>query len=492
MSSLPVKLYTAAQVRELDKLCIEEFDVPGATLMERAGQAAYQLLTKAWPDAWRIVVVCGTGNNGGDGAVIARLAQRNDSNVTLLYVGDMSKIQGDALTMLQQAKEAGVTVEPFHSEKLKLADVIVDAIFGTGLDRRVSGDAGSAIDAINASPSPVLAVDIPSGLHSDTGVRLGATVEADHTISFIGLKQGLLTGEGPGFVGAVHFAELDVPDEVYKAVPNSSRRIDQAFVRKHLPARRKTGHKGTYGHTLILGGNNGFAGAGRMASEAAARSGSGLVSLATRRAHASFICVDRPEIMVHGVEEPSDLNAVLPRVNVIAVGPGLGQTKWSNFMLQTAIDAGRPLVLDADALNLLALDPIKRDNWVLTPHPGEAARMLNTSIQEVQNDRFAAVCEIQHKYGGVCVLKGAGTLVVSNLGKVAVCNQGNPGMASGGMGDVLTGVIAGLIAQGLGVVTAARAGVVVHANAGDLAAKEGQRGMLATDLLPGIRKLVNL
>ncbi len=492
MSNLPAKLYTAAQVRELDRLTIKEHGISGQTLMERAGKAAHSLMTKAFPDAWRIVVVCGVGNNGGDGAVIARLAQANDSNVTALYVGDQSKISGDAKAMLELARDAGVTIEPFHADKLKLADVIIDAILGTGLDRDVTGQVKTVIETINAAPVPVFSIDLPSGLNADTGVSMGATIEADLTLSFIGLKQGLLTGEGPGYAGNVHFDELDVPDDVFKAVPNSSRRIDQAFVRKHLPARRSTGHKGVYGHTLIVGGNAGFAGAARMAAEAAARSGSGLVSLATRKTHSGFICVDRPEIMVHGVESPTDLMQLIRRKNVIAVGPGLGQSNWSNYMLQTALDSNCPLVLDADALNLLAKDPIKRDNWILTPHPGEAARMLNTSVLEIQQNRFDAIRAMQSKYGGVCVLKGAGTLVVSNLGKVALCNQGNPGMASGGMGDVLTGVIAGLVAQGIGLVTAARAGVIVHANAGDIAAKSGQRGMLATDLMPAIRQLVNL
>lgn len=490
MSILPFALYTAGQVRELDSIAIKH-GIAGLTLMERAGQAAYNVLKKNWPDAWRIVVVCGTGNNGGDGSVIARLAATSGSNVLVLYIGDIEKVQGDARTSLEKARESGVCYEAFSPDKLKNADLVVDAMLGTGLDRDVGDNYLQAICAINQSPVPVLAVDIPSGLNADTGQVMGDAICADITVSFIGLKQGLFTGNGSGYSGKVYFNDLDVPDEIYQSVPVSSRRIDTSILKPLLPPRKATLHKGNNGHVLIIGGEKGYAGAARMAAEAAGRSGAGLVSLATRECHATLITSVRPEIMAHGIEQCEKLNNLYKIATVIAIGPGLGQSRWSRAMLSSVLETTLPLVLDADALNLLAGEPMKKDNWILTPHPGEAARLLQCTTTEVQQNRFDAVSELQARYGGVCVLKGTGTLIASEQGPVALCNQGNAGMATGGMGDVLTGVIAGLLAQGLDLLSAAHAGVCVHAHAGDLAAKEGQRGMLAMDLMPGIRKLVN-
>jgi NAD(P)H-hydrate epimerase len=233
-----------------------------------------------------------------------------------------------------------------------------------------------------------------------------------------------------------------------------------------------------------------MSGAVRMAAEAAARTGAGLVSVATREVHAPFLNLATPELMVRGVESVEALTPLLERATVIAIGPGLAQTTWSRTLLQALINNDLPMVLDADALNLLAQDPVPRKPWVLTPHPGEAARLLGIDTATIQQDRYSAATALQQRYGGVCVLKGAGT-VVSSKDRITVCGSGNPGMASGGMGDVLTGVIAGLLAQGLSLVDAAELGVCLHAAAGDAAAESGERGMLATDLLPYLRRLVN-
>ncbi|MFK8066744.1 MAG: NAD(P)H-hydrate dehydratase [Gammaproteobacteria bacterium] len=490
-SLLPRNLYTSSQVRELDRQAIEEQGLEGLSLMEAAGQAAFNLLNELWPDAWRIVIVCGTGNNGGDGYVISRLAQQGDKNVALLQVGDHENLQGDAKACAEKSAEAGIKHEAFSVEKLEQADVIIDAIFGTGLDRNIEGEYFDVINAINNSSAPILAIDIPTGLNADTGSVMGAAIEAQATISFIGAKQGLLTGEGATYSGDVYFDDLKVPDEVYESVPVSCSRVDLLTQKSTLDSRKATGHKGQYGHTLIVGGDHGFAGAVRMAAEAAARSGSGLVSLATRERHATQIAMSRPELMAHSVERSNTLLSLINRATVVAIGPGLGQDKWGQEMLGAVLESTLPLIVDADALNLIAQDPVYRENWVLTPHPGEAARMLDCSIAEIQQDRFAAVTELQQKYGGVIVLKGSGTLITSEKTDISLCTQGNPGMATGGMGDVLTGVIAGLVAQGLDLFTASQTGVCVHANAADLAAKNGQRGMLALDLMPEIRASVN-
>jgi len=258
------------------------------------------------------------------------------------------------------------------------------------------------------------------------------------------------------------------------------------------PSRQRNAHKGHYGHVLVVGGDRGMSGAARLAGEAAARSGAGLVSIATRPEHAAMLSVTRPELMAHGVWDEHGLRKLLAGATVVAAGPGLGKSLWARTLLSVLLAEDRPMVVDADALNLLAQAPLRREHWVLTPHPGEAARLLGVSIEAVQADRFRAVVAIQARYGGVCVLKGAGSLVFPGAQQaVALCSAGNPGMASGGMGDVLTGMIAGLLAQGLAPRVAARLGVYLHAAAGDQAAASGERGLLAGDLMPGLQRLVN-
>ena len=263
----------------------------------------------------------------------------------------------------------------------------------------------------------------------------------------------------------------------------------QEILERELP-RKPTDSKGQFGHVLVVGGESGMSGAVRLAGEAAARSGAGLVSVATRTEHAAIISAAVPELMCHGVEGSQSLMPLLHRASVVAIGPGLGQSEWAQTLFGVLLQSHLPMVVDADALNLLAAEPITKDNWILTPHPGEAARLLEQTVDEVQSDRVAAALELQKKYGGVVVLKGAGTVVANSDGIMGICKEGNPGMATGGMGDVLTGVIAGLLAQGVSPDQAARLGVCLHARAGDLAAQEGQRGLLASDLLPVLRRLL--
>lgn len=257
-----------------------------------------------------------------------------------------------------------------------------------------------------------------------------------------------------------------------------------------LPRRPRSSHKGDYGHVLVVGGDYGMAGAVRLAGEAAVRTGSGRVSIATRPDHAAVIAAARPELMCHGVAGPRDLRLLLQRASIVAIGPGLGQSAWARDLLAAVLQTSLPLVVDADALNLLAQEPVSRHQWVLTPHPGEAARLLAVTPEQIQGDRIRAVTALQQRYGGVSVLKGMGSLVCTPS-SISVCDAGNPGMASGGMGDVLTGIIAGLSAQGLSLDNAACVGVYIHARAGDRAAQEGERGLLASDLMPYLRTLLN-
>ncbi len=489
--TLPVDLYRAAQVRELDRTAIENFEIPGLTLMERAGSAAYRLLRTKWPEVQDITVVCGTGNNGGDGFVVARLALQDGVAVRVLQLGDPDKLSGDAKHNADLFMALGGEVIPLTSVP-EQTEVIVDGVFGTGLEREVSGDWADALGAINEHWAPVLALDIPSGLHSDSGKVLGIAVKADATISFIGLKQGLFTGDGPEQCGELHFNDLEVPSGVYSGQIPSAARVSWDALGCRITPRSRTAHKGDFGHLLVIGGAPGFSGAVRMAAEAAVRCGAGLVSVATSPEHAVQLNMARPELMCHGVEGPKQLKQLLQRANVVAIGPGLGRSKWAMRLLGYVLECKLPLVLDADALNLLAYEPMRRDDWILTPHPGEAARLLGCSVAEIQSDRFQSVRKLQHKYGGVVVLKGAGTLIQAGPKRATgLCTDGNPGMASGGMGDVLTGVIGSILAQGYAQELAASMGVCLHAKAADIAAKGGERGLLASDLMPIIRALMN-
>ena len=489
MTQLPNNLYTAKETRELDRLAIEEFAIPGIVLMERAGAAAYAILRQHWPQAKKLCVVCGTGNNGGDGFVLARLAQEQGQQLDVFVVGDADKIKGDALATKQRLEDSGVTVQPYSQGVLPSADVLVDAILGTGLKGGIEGDELYAVKALNTRGAPILALDIATGLLADSGAVLTEAVKAGVTVSFIGLNQGLLTAKGPDYSGQLFFDDLQIPEDVFLRAPASVKRL--SFATSIFKKRDKASHKGLFGHALIIGGDIGMSGAARMACEAALRSGTGLVSLATHPTHAAIINSTCPEIMSYPIKEENDILALIDKANVVAIGPGLGKSEWAAMLFAAAIKSDKPLVVDADALNLLANEQIKRENWVLTPHPGEAARLLGCSTEEVQLDRFSAVKALSEKFGGTIILKGNGTLIYSD-GMTYLCDRGNPGMASGGMGDVLTGIVGSLLAQGFSFRDAANAGVYIHASAGDAAASEaGERGLLASDLMPVIRRLVN-
>jgi NAD(P)H-hydrate epimerase len=486
----PWPLYRAAQVRELDRLAIGEAGIPGYTLMNRAAGAAWDVLRAQWPQARHIRVLCGTGNNGGDGYVLARLARAAGCEVEVLQFGAAGRISGDAQTARTDWLAAGGGEHAFEASRLAPADVLVDAVLGTGFRHGLDARWQAAFEAINRRGVPVLALDVPSGLDSDTGHVAEVAIRAQQTVTFIGRKAGLYTGQGPDQAGAITCADLDVPEALRERVPPCAS-LHLAVPAGVLAPRARTAHKGRFGHVLILGGNHGMAGAARLAGEAALRAGAGLVSVATRAAHAPWLAATCPELMCHGVETTAELQPLLRKATVVVAGPGLGRSRWSRALLGALLEAAPPAVLDADALNLLACDPVRRDDWVLTPHPGEAARLLRTSVAAVGQDRFTAVAALQQRFGGVAVLKGAGTLVYAGAQPPALCGAGNPGMATAGMGDVLSGVIGALLAQGLEAPAAALAGVCAHAVAADRAATAGERGLLARDVIAGLRGVVN-
>lgn len=490
---MPHRLYRAAQVRELDRIAIEEYAIPSDELMRRAGVAAFSELRRRWPEARRLAVLCGRGNNGGDGYVVARLAREAGVEAAVFVPAGIPAPQGAAGRAAGLWRDAGGAIDEWHGAvDLRDCDVIVDALLGTGLDRAPEDAWLEAIEAINASGRPVLAIDVPSGLDADRGSAPGAAVRADLTVTFIGLKTGLFTGSGRELSGEVRFSALGLSEDILARAEPAAGRLSPDVFNALLGPRRRGAHKGDFGHVLVIGGDHGMSGAVRLAAEAAARSGAGLVSVATRAAHAPLVNVMRPELMAHGVEQAQDLAPLLARADVIALGPGLGRSEWSRAVFELALASGLPLTLDADGLNLLCEHPRRRDDWVLTPHPGEAARLLDSSVAMIEQDRYAAIEALQQRYGGVVVLKGAGTLVRGSRAEVAVCADGNPGMATGGMGDVLTGIIAGLLAQGITLADAAGLGVLLHAMAGDRAAADGgERGLLAGELLQHLRPLLN-
>ena len=485
------RLYTTSQVRSFDRSAIETLEIPGYELMQRAAAAAWRVLRAKWPQARRIAVFCGSGNNGGDGYLLACLVRESGLEAFVVELAPPARA-GDAERACAQWHAAGGQTVRADAQ-LPLVDVHVDALFGTGLTRAIDGDARILIERLNASARPLLALDVPSGIDANTGSVLGIAARAAATISFVAHKRGLFTGAALDHCGELFLDTLGLPDSLFKTTLADTRLMVMRRMMRWLGARQRDANKGNFGHVLAIGSDAGMGGAIRLSSEAALRVGAGLVSVATRPENVAAMNAARPELMARGVVDSAQLQSMLQRADVIAIGPGLGNSEWSKTLWQAALDAGKPTLLDADGLNLLVDNPRRLPQpVVITPHPGEAARLLECDIATIQRDRFAAAIELARRYRAVAVLKGAGSLVAHPEGGVVVCPWGNPGMASGGMGDVLTGVIAGLLAQGINHWRAARLGVGLHAQAGDVAAADGgQAGLLASDLFMPLRHLRN-
>jgi hydroxyethylthiazole kinase-like uncharacterized protein yjeF len=483
-------LYSTRAARALDARATQALGGDPYVLMQRAGHVAWQHLLLHWPEAQRIVVVCGPGSNGGDGYVLARHAQRAGRHVEVVHLPVHVPGNPVAQRACTEYVAGGGHVTLFD-DTLPGADVLVDALFGIGLSRAPDADAHALIHAINRQSAPVLSLDVPSGVDADHGGTPGAAVVATRTLQFIARHAGLFTGDALEYTGALLLEALDVSASTFEGVSAGATLLGHDALARWLFPRRRNTHKGESGHVLSIGGDEGSGGAIALCAEAALRAGAGLVSVATRPAHVAALLTRRPEAMVRAVESTDDLAPLLARTRVIAVGPGLGQGEWGRALFLHAVRSGKSLVLDADALNLLAASPVLLQDAILTPHPGEAARLLACATADVQRDRFAAAQAIAERYDSVVVLKGAGTVIAAPGETPRVIEAGNPGMAVGGMGDVLTGVIAALRAQGLSAFDAAGAGALLHALAGDAAAWDGQRGLLPSDLFPHLRRLAN-
>ena len=481
---LPVRLYSAAQVRELDARLIAA-GTPGFELMQRAAHAVWRALRQRWPQAGGVSVLTGHGNNAGDGYLVAALARRAGWRVQVLAVGEPSALQGDAALAREQALAAGVEVEPWAAQSVA-EGVLVDALLGTGLSGDVREPYASAIDWINRSGCPVLAVDIPSGICADSGQVLGVAVRAEVTLTLIGLKIGSRVGAALDHVGQLLFDDLQAEAGCVASQAHMAQRLTPAAL-PPVPSRAPTTHKGQLGHVLVLAGDHGTGGAGLLAAQAALRSGAGMVSLATRGEHVGAAQVRLPEVMSLAVASANQLHGLSTKTTVWVVGPGLGQGAWGRSLLSAAAVAPSVQVWDADALNLLAGGVVNiPPGSVITPHPGEAARLLGISNAQLQADRPAAARALALRYQVICVLKGAGTLVADPAGALAVCDRGDPVMAGAGLGDVLAGVIGALIAQGCAPWQAACLAVWAHARAGE-AQKLLGNGVAASDLCEAIR-----
>ena len=430
-------------------------------------------------------MLAGHGNNAGDGYLVASLAHKTGWQVRVLAVGDPAALKGDAA--LAYAAASGVNIQPWANQAM--AGIVVDALLGTGLQGDVRDPYRSAIEAINASGLPVAAVDIPSGLCADTGHCLGVAVRADLTVTFIGLKMGMLTGDAPDLIGQLIFDDLQADKAIVAQAPVTAKRLDKTSL-PFLAPRPRTAHKGMYGRVLVIGGDHGFGGAALLSAESALRSGAGMVTLATRTEHVPAALTRMPEIMSAGIHSANQLMTLIEAASVLVVGPGLGQDSWGRSLLSAAANADRPQVWDADALNQLATGQVVLPkNSVITPHPGEAARLLGISTQEVQNDRAAAAHALARTFNAVCVLKGSGSLIADVDGRLALCDRGHPAMATAGLGDVLAGLTGALMAQHMSAFDAACLAVWLHASAGQKIGASG-RGMAASDSIPAIRQLL--
>jgi NAD(P)H-hydrate epimerase len=493
------RLYTAAQVQRLDKCAIEDHGIPGIDLMELAGRSVFEQARLKFPKSRRWLVFCGGGNNGGDGYIIARLAREAGLDVVVCALKSVDSLSGDAAMAASLWHQASGETQAWPVPGIEPYDLVVDALLGTGLDRSVSGDYGDAIDLINQAAAGVVAVDIPSGLNADTGQVMGKAIEADLTVTFIGRKRGLYTAHGPDFAGRTKFSDLQTPDSIRDSIPDSGILIRENLIKENLPPRRRNSHKGSFGWILGVGSNTGMSGALRLCGEAALRSGAGKVTLATHPAHAALLNLACPELMVRGVERSEQLQSLLQQVDVVVTGTGLGRDSWSEEMFRVCMKTPARVVLDADGLNILAelfaelaAGDIPLGNWILTPHPAEAGRLLGIKAGEVQSDRVTRAQQLAQRYDAIVVLKGCGTVIADHNGRYAICPLGNPGMASAGSGDVLAGVIAALLAQGLSLWEAATTGVVAHARAGDIAAGLlGERGLLASDITQQLPRVLN-
>ena len=522
-----MKVVTAAEMRQIDQDTIEGIGIPGIVLMETAGSAIVRAIEQHYPTCQRIGIFAGKGNNGGDGIVIARQLAHIGRDVRLFLVSPPDSFTGEAQTNLQIAKNLGLPIEEILGEKeewkrgsveawkclMANCELLVDAILGTGLRGSVRDPIAAVINAINRLPTPILSVDLPSGLDADTGHPLGTSVRADRTVT-IGLpKRGLLMHPGAELAGKLEVVDIGFPEQVVDAQNIKVNWTTAAQAAQWMPLRPPSSHKGSYGRVLVVAGSTGMTGAAALASEAALRTGAGLVTLATPKHLNPILEGLLPEVMTLPLPETdagslsvsavsATLEFAVKTKSILAIGPGLSQHPETVSLVHQLIRENREqgldlrMVIDADGLNALAhvreTISLLNSDAVLTPHPGEMARLTSTSVPVLEKDRISTAQQFASKYGVTLVFKGAPTVTSTPNGNLWVNSTGNPGMATGGMGDVLTGIIAGLMAQGIPSENAATLGVYLHGLAGDIVAERtGMHGLIASDVLKAVPKAIS-
>lgn len=489
-------LYLSSQIKQLDAMTAQAQNLSSFELMQKAARCAFNYLMHQYPNAYELCFFAGQGNNGGDALVLASYAQRLNFKVQLYLVGDSHKSSANHIQAKQMAQAAGVSIKPISDYQQPTPDLIIDGLLGIGLQGDLRDDYAQAIALMNALEAPVFCLDVPSGLQADSGNGAQHAVQAHSTLTFIAHKIGLLTGQGKQQVGALYYADLGCSKAQQQQLDAKAYAYCYDDSKQILPKRQSHAHKGNFGHLFLAGGNHGMGGAIIIAGMLAARTGVGKLSCLTQGAHLSPLLTRCPEIMCQAVatQIPSSL---WHASTALAIGPGLGQDKWAQALLNSALTSGKPCVLDADALNLLANKQVQLETnrvYILTPHAQEAARLLKVSVAQIEQNRLDAATKLAQTYQAVVVLKGAGSIIASNYPNDTprLCLDGHPSMAKAGMGDALTGIIGGFLAQGLSAFEAAYKGVCVHAKACELVCQEhGEAGLLAQDLSTKIGRLIS-
>ena len=473
----PIQYYSRQQAYQLDKLAMSDDAQSSQQLMGRAARACWNAIAQRAPNVQKIVVLAGVGNNGGDAFGVAALALRAGCTVELLLVGELTR-QSEASAFYRSSFEQLGGKTQRYSGQIPPCDVIVDGLFGIGLERALNEKYQMLIEQLNAQPACRVAIDIPSGLNADTGVAMPLAFKADFTVSFIARKIGCFIADGPDYCGQLLFDDLGLSRAVAQKVPPLAQSLSPRQIR--LPLRPNNSHKNRFGHVLVIGGAPGMSGAVRLAAQAALRSGAGLVSACVHADNVAIVAGAQAEIMV---SDWSQLSAMLKRASVIVVGPGLGQSKAAQELLNQLAECELPMVIDADALTIDFVQKTQSRERMLTPHPGEAARLLQSDSAEVQRDRIEALQQLIDRFSATVVLKGAGSLVGSKNERIHLCAHGHSGMATAGMGDVLAGLAAGYFAQGLSGFHALQTAVLVHALAAELFAEaQDQASLIASDV----------
>ena len=470
-------VFTAVETQKIEQFCIETLSITEYDLMLRAGKALINYINQVFPNKKVMQIICGSGNNGGDGYTVARLLLSDGKQVSC-YEGK-EPTQESAKKARNELIASGLNPQSFTALMIQKDALIIDALLGIGCDKPVQGIYLDIINQINESGESILSADIPSGLCADSGKPRGSCVKQAHVLSFITKKLGTVIGDSAQIINKLTIDKLDIPEKIINQIRSVYHVMNKSVLDPVIKKRANDAYKNQFGHILLVGGDSGYGGAIILAARAASQSGVGLVSVYTKKDHKEPLLTHCPDCMIH--DEESDLKALIHKATAIVVGPGLGLGKWSEKCLKIIIESAKPIICDADAITLLARDAVfpKKDNLIITPHEGEAKRLIG----EDHENRYAMVTALVKKTAATVILKGQNTLIKKE-DDTFICTKGNPGLATAGTGDVLAGMIGGFLAQGHSELIASKAGVYLHAICGDACSEAySERSMIASDLV---------